>query len=96
MESEKIITFLFGAGSAGTIIGTLMIWRVQRMWDHIDAIPQLIKAIKDMKTAIDGFSGELKSIERLMYSNQKDVAIVNQKVEAAFRNIDSINRKLEI
>ena len=96
MGSEQIVTFLFGAGSATTVVGTIMIYRIKKMWENLDEIPLLIKATKNLKTSVDSFSGEMKSIERQIYHNQKEIAVTEQKVTAAFREIDTIKRNIEL
>lgn len=99
MNKDQILTFLFGAGSAGSVVGAMMLWRIKKMWSNIDRIPELIKTTHSMDESVKGFSGELRALERVMYKNQTDIAITAQKVDAAFRHVDDLKdsiRELKI
>ena len=94
MESEQIVTFFLGAGSAGSIVGALMLWRLKRMWTNIDAIPDLIKAVNSMDESVKGFAGELKSLERSMYQNQTDLAVAKRDLQTAFKRHDELREEI--
>lgn len=94
MEGEKLITFLFGAGSAGTVVGSFMLWRLKQFLSNVDEIPNLVRVIHELKTTVDGFAGELRSNERSIHKNHTSVAVTEQKVEAAFRQIDNLKDRM--
>lgn len=88
---------LLGAGGASTVIGAYVLRKLK----DIDQIPSLIAAverqsecIEKMKVSVDGFSGELRALERAMYENQKNIALASQKVEAAFRQVDDLKESV--
>ena len=88
LETDKLLTFLVGAGSAGTIVGSLILYRVKKSWDSLDRLPELIKAVETMKTTVDSFSGKLDVMKDNIHTNNKEIAVVEQKATAAFEKID--------
>lgn len=90
MDQSEIVTFLFGAGSAGTLVGSIMMWRIKKALNNVDEIPSLIKTVNDLKTTINSYSGEMRSIERSIHKNNTDIAVTAQKVEASFRRQDEL------
>lgn len=95
MENE-ILTFLFGAGSAGSIVGSVILYRLKKSWDNVDKIPTLIHQLQELKTSVDKFSGKLDAMKDDITKNNKEIAVTDTKIKAAWKHIDGINRKLEL
>lgn len=66
------------------------------MWANIDEIPQLIRSINEMKKTVDTFSGELQSMNKRIHQNDKDLGKHEMRIDAAFRNLDLVIRKIEL
>jgi outer membrane murein-binding lipoprotein Lpp len=97
MESgEQMLTFLFGAGSAGSMVGAVILYRLKKSWDNVDQIPILIKSVQTLSTKVDEFSGKLDTMKNDIHQNAKDVAIVDTKIKAAWKHIDGINKQMDM
>lgn len=95
MENNSILLILL-AGGGGPIVTGIIGWYIKGMLSDIKKIRTLEKTISELKTKVDNFSGEMKSLNNMIMHNNKDIAVNDQKIEAAFRHIDSINRSTKL
>ena len=90
MESQQILTFLFGAGSAGSVVGAIILYRLKKSWDNVDQIPILIKEIRLLTIKVEKLCGKMETYRADISQNSKDIAVVDTKVKAAWKTLDRI------
>lgn len=95
MEDKQLLLVLL-AGGGGPIITGIIGWWIKGMLSDIKKIGELEKTIIELKTSVDNFSGELKSLHNMIMQNNKEIAVADQKIQAAFRHIDTINREVKL
>lgn len=93
--SNEFITLLL-AGGGGPIITGVLGWWIKGMLADIKKIRELDKHIQQLTTKVEMFSGELKLLNNMIMQNNKEIAVTDQKVQAAFRQLDSLNREAKL
>lgn len=92
MEDNQLLMFLFGAGSGGTVIGSIIIWWIKAAMQNLSAVPKLVEKVEEIKADINAFSGELKSLSSLIHNNNKEIAVLEKSVETQWKRYDDLSK----